>query len=131
MFSVPLVWQLQEKHTVKMAWLISMVNISVYHYHLHWFDSCPEQEITLVTVGLVVEGDQLDSVQPEEERIGVGGVDACGCRVRAEQLAASVLDEFLGVAATQTLCSVLVDRGNVVAFGCADDGAERGARAER
>lgn len=70
-------------------------------------------------------------MQPEDERIGVGGVNARGRWVGAEQLAASVLDEFLGVAATQTLRSVLVDRGDVVTFGCADDGAERGARAQR
>lgn len=69
-------------------------------------------------------------MQPEDERIGVGGVDACGCRVRAEQLAAGVLDEFLGVAATQALCSILIDRGDMVASGCADDGAERGARTQ-
>lgn len=59
-----------------------------------------QQQITLFTVSLIVEGDQLDSVQPEDERIGVGRVDACGRWVRAEQLAAGVLDEFLGVAAT-------------------------------
>lgn len=83
--------------------LIDLVNISVYHYHSH---SAVEphggaaEQITLFTVSLIVEGDQLDSMQPEDERIGIGRVDACGRWVCAEQLAAGVLDELLGVATT-------------------------------
>lgn len=56
--------------------------------------------VQLFTVSLIVEGDQLDSMQPEDERIGIGRVDACGRWVCAEQLAAGVLDELLGVATT-------------------------------
>lgn len=70
-------------------------------------------------------------MQPEDEWIGVCGVDAGGGGVCPQQLTAGVLDEFLRVAATQALGCVLVDRGDVVAFRCADDSAERGARAQR
>lgn len=69
-------------------------------------------------------------MQPEEQRVGVGGVDPGGCRVRAEQLAHGVLDQLLGVAAAQALGGVLVDGGDVVALGRADDGAESGGRGE-
>lgn len=63
-----------------------------------------------LTISLVVECDKLDAVQPEGERIGVGGVDASGRRVGAEQLALRVSDQLGGVTATQALGGVLVHR---------------------
>lgn len=63
-----------------------------------------------LTVGLVVEGDELDAVQPEGKGVGVGRVDACGSRVGAQQLALRVSNQFGGVTTTQSLGSVLVHR---------------------
>lgn len=83
-----------------------------------------------LTISLIVERHQLDAVQPEEQRVGVGGVDPGGRRVRPEQLAHRVLDQLLRVAATQALGGVLVDRRDVVALWCADDGAEGGGGGE-
>lgn len=37
-----------------------------------------------------------------------------------------MLDQLLRVASAQALGSILIDRGDVVALRCADDGAERG-----
>lgn len=78
----------------------------------------------ILTVRLIVEGHQLDSMQPEQQRVGVGRVDPGGCRVSSEQLAHSVLDQFLRVAPTQAFSCVLIDGGDVVTLWCADDGAE-------
>lgn len=64
-------------------------------------------------------------MQPELQRVGVGGVDPGGGRVCSEQLADGVLDELLGVAPAQALGGVLVDGRYVVALGGPDDGAER------
>lgn len=83
-----------------------------------------------LTISLIVERHQLDAVQPEEQRVGVGGVDPGGRRVRPEQLARRVLDQLLRVAATQALGGVLVDRRDVVALWRADDGAEGGGGGE-
>lgn len=83
-----------------------------------------------LTVSLIVEGHQLNAVQPEQQRVRVGRVDPGGRRVSPEQLAHRVLDQLLGVASAQALGGVLVDRGDVVALGRADDGAERGGGVE-
>lgn len=69
-------------------------------------------------------------MQPVEQRVGVGRVDPGGRRVRPEQLARRVLDQLLGVAPAQALGGVLVDGGDVVALGRADDGAEGGGGVE-
>lgn len=79
-----------------------------------------------LTVGLIVERHQLNAVQPEQQRVGVGRVDPGGCRVSPEQLARRVLDQLLRVAPAQALGGVLVDGRDVVALGRADDGAEGG-----
>lgn len=63
-------------------------------------------------------------MEPEEEGAGVGGVDAGGSRIRPQQLAGSVLDQFLRTPATQTLGGVFIQRGDVVAFGSSNDSAE-------
>lgn len=65
-------------------------------------------------------------MQPEEQRVGVCRVDPGGRWVRSEQLAARVLDQLLRVAAAQALGGVLIDGGDVVTLGRADDGAEGG-----
>lgn len=83
-----------------------------------------------LTVRLIVERHQLDAVKPEEQRVGVGGVDPGGRRVRPEQLARRVLDQLLRVAAAQALGGVLVDGRDVVTLGRADDGAEGGGGGE-
>lgn len=62
-------------------------------------------------------------MQPEEQRVGVGGVDPGGCWVSPQQLAHRVLNQLLRVTTAQSLGSVLVDGGDVVALGRADDGA--------
>lgn len=77
-----------------------------------------------LTISLIVEGDELDAVQPEAEGVGVGRVDARGGRVGAQQLALCVSNQFSRVATTQTLGGILVHRRNVVALGSADDGAQ-------
>lgn len=69
-------------------------------------------------------------MQPEEQRVGVSGVDPGGCRVSPEKLTHRVLDQLLGVAPAQALGGVLVHRGDVVALGRPDDGAERRGRVE-
>lgn len=86
--------------------------------------------VCALTISLIVERHQLHAVQPEEQRVGVGGVDPGGRRVRPEQLARRVLDQLLRVAATQALGGVLVDRRDVVALWRADDGAEGGGGGE-
>ena len=84
----------------------------------------------LLTISLVVEGHQLDAMQPEGQGVGVSRVYPGGSRVGPEQLAHRVLDQLLGEAAAQALGGVLVDGGDVVAFGRADDGAEGGGGVE-
>lgn len=85
---------------------------------------------SLLTVSLVVERHQLHAVQPEEQRVGVGRIDPGGCWVSPEQLTHRVLDQLLRVAPAQALGGVLVDGGDVVALGRADDGAQRGGWVE-
>lgn len=85
---------------------------------------------TVLTISLIVECHQLDAVQPEEQRVGVCGVDPRGCWVGPEQLAHGVMDQLLRVTAAQALGGVLVDRRDVVTLGRADDSAEGGGRGE-
>lgn len=85
---------------------------------------------SLLTISLIVECHQLDTVQPEKQRVGVCRVDPGGCWVRPEQLAHGVLDQLLRVTPAQALGGVLVDGRDVVALRCADDGAERGGGVE-
>lgn len=47
-------------------------------------------------------------MEPEQEGVGVGGVDAGGSRVRPQQLAGGVLDEFLRIPATQTFGGIFI-----------------------
>lgn len=63
-------------------------------------------------------------MQPEAEWVGVGGVDACGGRVGAQQLALRVPDQLSGVTATEALGGVLIHRRDVVALRRADDCAQ-------
>lgn len=63
-------------------------------------------------------------MQPEDEGVRVGGVDARGGGVGPQELAGGVLDQLLRVAPAEPLGSVLVQRGDVVALGRPYDGAE-------
>lgn len=47
-------------------------------------------------------------MEPEDEGVGVGGVDARGSGVGPEELAGGVLDQLLGIAPAEPLGSVLV-----------------------
>lgn len=69
-------------------------------------------------------------MQPEQQGGWVCGVDSGGCWVGPEQLTGGVLDQLLRVTPAQSLGSVLVDGGDVIALGCTDDGAERGGGTE-
>ena len=77
-----------------------------------------------ITICLVVERHELYPMEPEEEGAGVGWVDAGGSRIRPQQLAGSVLDQFLRIPATQTFGGIFIQRGDVVAFGSSNDRAE-------
>lgn len=79
-----------------------------------------------LTISLVVEGHELHPVQPEDEGVWVGGVDARGGGVGPQELAGGVLDQLLGIAPAQPLGCILVQRGDVVALGRPDDGTEGG-----
>lgn len=79
----------------------------------------------VLTIGLVVQSHQLNPMQPEEQRVWVGGVDPGGCWISPEQLTCCVLDQLLGIASAQALRRILVHRRDVVALGRANDGAER------
>lgn len=63
-------------------------------------------------------------MEPEHERIGVGRVDAGGGRVSPQQLTGGVLDQFLGIPATQTLGGIFIQRRDMVTFGSSNDSAE-------
>lgn len=63
-------------------------------------------------------------MEPEDQRVGIGGVDACGSGVGPQELAGGVLDQLLGVAPAEPLGSVLVQGRDVVALGRPDDGTE-------
>lgn len=83
------------------------------------------------TVCLVVKSHELYTVEPEDEWMGIGGVDACGSRVCPEELTCGVLDQLLGVPPAQPLGSVLVQGGDMIAFGCPYDSTERSWRIVR
>lgn len=87
---------------------------------------CRRAKATVLTISLIVEGHQLNAMQPKQQGVWVCGVDSGGCWVSPEQLARRVLDQFLRVTPAQSLGSILIDRGDVIALGCTDDGAERG-----
>lgn len=69
-------------------------------------------------------------MEPEQQRVWVCGVDPGGCWVSPEQLTRSVLDQFLRVTPAQSLGGILIDGGDVITFGCTDNGAERGGWTE-
>lgn len=77
-----------------------------------------------LTICLVVQSHELHPVEPEDQGVGIGGVDARGGRVGPQQLAGGVLDQLLGIAPAEPLGSVLVQGRDVVALGCPDDGTE-------
>lgn len=80
----------------------------------------------VLTISLIVECHQLNAVQPEQQRVWVSGVDPGGCWVSPEQLTHCVLNQLLRVTAAQAFGGILVDGGDVVTLGCADDGTEGG-----
>jgi len=80
------------------------------------------------TVCLVVKSHELHAMEPEDERVGIGGVDARGSGVRPQELAGGVLDQLLGVPPAQPLGSILIQGGDVVALGCPYDSTERSWR---
>lgn len=63
-------------------------------------------------------------MEPEDQGVGIGGVDARGGRVGPQELAGGVLDQLLGIAPAEPLGCVLVQGRDVVALGCPDDGTE-------
>lgn len=65
-------------------------------------------------------------MEPEDQGVGVGGVDARGSGVGPQELAGGVLDQLLGVAPAEPLGSVLVQGRDVVALGSPYDGTEGG-----
>lgn len=83
------------------------------------------------TICLVVKSHELYAVEPEDERVGIGGVDAGGGGVCPQELAGGVLDQLLRVPPAQPLGRVLVQRGDVVALGRPYDSAERSWRVVR
>lgn len=85
---------------------------------------------TVLTVSLIIEGHQLNAVQPEQHGVGVCGVDPGGCWVGPQQLTRGVLDQLLRVTPAQPLGGILIDGGDVITLGCADDGAEGGGWVE-
>lgn len=75
---------------------------------------------------MIVECHQLNAVQPEQQRVWVSGVDPGGCWVSPEQLTHRVLNQLLRVTAAQAFGGILIDGGDVVTLGRADDGTEGG-----
>lgn len=83
------------------------------------------------TICLVVKSHKLYAMEPEDEWMGIWGVNARGSRVGSQELTGSVLDQLLRVPPAQPLGSILIQGGDMIALGRPYDSTERSWRVVR